>query len=120
MPIYTLCFVNVNLLHEFPDDLSIQFSNVGVSSYQVEEVICIQGFFFFRRKQMLQFLDASLQLFLLGFVVGTHLRKTLIGNFTFHVILVKPLNNLIQFGDTLHGLFQFSLSFTLTLVEFRK
>ena len=101
MPIHTLCFVNVNLLYEFPDDLSIQFSNIGVSSHQVEEVAGVQGFLFFCRKRIFQFIDASLKLFLLGFVVGTHLGKTLIGNLAFYVILVKPLNNLIQFGDTM-------------------
>ena len=37
---------------------------------------------------------------LLGFVVGGHLCKTLIGNLSGDIVLVEPLDDVVQFGNT--------------------
>ena len=43
-------------------------------------------------------------------VVSAHLNKTLIGNLTLNIILVKPLNNLVQLADAVLCLFKLTLS----------
>lgn len=55
--------------------------------------------------------------FLLLFISGGHLVKTVIRYFAIEVILIEPLDDAVQFGDALCGLLQFPAAFTELSVE---
>ena len=42
MSIDSLCFVNDDFLHEFSYDFRIEFTNIGVSSYQSKKTVRIE------------------------------------------------------------------------------
>ena len=112
MPVYLFCFVHVNLLHELSDNFRCEFRDFGVLAYQRKEVIGVECCFFFCRNGCPQFGYPLLKGMLLRFVVSGHLGKTLIRDFALKVILVKPLDDFIQFADTLCALLQLTLVFT--------
>ena len=97
-------FEDQNFLHEFPDDLCVQFLNVRVLAYQRKEIICVDGFLPCIGQKLFQLGGPFGQLSLLRLVCSRHFRKPLIADLALHAVFVNSLNQGIQFGNPSLGL----------------
>lgn len=100
----------IDFLNELPDNLGGQFLHIGVLSHEGEESVNIDGIFLLVSDQLFQLGHPAFQTFLFFLVAGAHFHKTLIGNFAFNIVLVEPLNNLVQLVNTGLRLFQLTLA----------
>ena len=110
VPVNALRLMHIDFLNELPDDLGGQFFDVRVLPYKGQEAVNIHGAFLFGSDQLFQLGYPSFQTFLFFLIAGAHLCKTLIGNLTFNIVFIEPLNNLVQLADTGLCLFQLTLT----------
>jgi hypothetical protein len=115
--VYPLRIENLDALNEFVDDLRRQFPDIRVLAYQREEAVDIHAAFLLVGNQSVQFRHAAFECFLLRFVVLGHIGETLIGNLAFDIVLVEPLDYLVQLVDTRLRLLQFTLAVPQTPVN---
>ena len=108
---------DIDALHQGSDDFCIQFLDLGVFLDLCEEGIDVEPLGLGFGKGLTEGCHPCGEVFLLLLVGGGHLGKTLIADFAIEVILVEPLDDAVQFGDTLCGLFQFTAAFTELPVE---
>ena len=104
MAVYLLGLKHIDALHELPDDFCIQFTDVGILPHQCKEVVGVQALFLCIIKEPLQFFHPALKLGLFRLIVPGQLGEAVIGNLTFHIILVNALDERVQLGDTGLGL----------------
>ena len=108
---------HIDTLHQGTDDFRIQFLDLGILLDLCEEGIDVEPLGLCLGKGLTVDNYPCGEVFLLLFVGGGHLGKTLIADFAIEVILIKPLDDAVQFGDTLCGLFQFPAAFTELPIE---
>lgn len=99
LPVNALHLMHVNLLDKLSDDLSTQFFHICVLAHNGKEVIYVDGAFFLVSHELFQFNYSGFEFMLFILVTCCHLSKTLIGNLSFDVVFIKPLNNLVQLSD---------------------
>lgn len=98
---------HIDALHQGSDDFRIQFLDLGVLFHLHEEGINVEPLYLGLGNDVPQFKHSGFEGLLLLLVSGSHSGKTLIADFTIEVVLVEPLDDFVQFADTLRGLLQF-------------
>ena len=102
--------MDVDLIDEFPDDRGRQFGNLRSAAHDFQKAVNAVRFGLCPVDQIMQLGNPSFKLRLLLLVAGRHLGESLVGDFSVDVILVKPLDDRIQFLHTGFCLIQFALS----------
>ena len=108
---------HIDTLYQGSDNLRIQFLDLGVLLDLCKEGIDVEPLRLGFGEGLTQHDHPCLKVFLLLFVGSGHLCETFIADLAIEVILIKPLNDAVQFGDALCGLFQFPAAFTELPIE---
>lgn len=87
--INALRLVDHNLFNERPDQLCVQFPDVGILPHKVEKALHIDAEFLLGGNQAAQLGHTGFERFLLILVVFAQLHKTLIADFALKVVLVQ-------------------------------
>ena len=103
---------HIDAFHQRSDNFGIQFLDLDVLFDLCEEGVDVESLGLGLEKGLTQLDHPCREVFLLLLIGGSHLGKTLIADFAIEVILIKPLDDAVQFGDALCGLFQFTAVFT--------
>ena len=88
---------HLNTFHKFSDDFCIQLLYVRVLTHKSNKAVYIYAVLLLSCNAAAKFYDASFQRFLLRLIVFGHLGKTLIRYLALNIILVKPLNDGVEF-----------------------
>ncbi len=112
-----LRFEHIDKLYQGTNDFHIQFIDLGVVLDLCEERINVESLHLCLGNGSTQCNHPCLEDFLLLLVGSGHLGKKLIADLAIEVILVEPLDDTVQFGDALCGLFQFPAEFTELPIE---
>ena|GEM_PF-6890903 len=88
---------HLNTFHKFSDDFCIQLLYVRVLAHKSNKAVYIYAVLLLNCNATAKFYGASFQRFLLRLIVFGHLGKTLVRYLALNIILVKPLNDDVEF-----------------------
>lgn len=100
---------HLNTFHKFSDDFCIQLLYVRVLTHKSNKAVYIHTALFLCDDAATNLRNASFQQFLFRLIVFGHLGKTLIRYLALNIILVKPLNDGVEFVYPCLCLLQLSL-----------
>ena len=108
----------INAFYQVAYYFSVQLSDFRILFDLCKKRIDIDTLFLCCYESITQNSNLFLKVFLLLLIVSGHFCKTVIADLAVNVILIKPLNDTIQLGDTLHCLFQLPATFMKLPIEF--
>ena len=110
--------VNDDLLNELMQDTGCQLRDIGVLADNGQKPVNIGTFAFYFFDFLTEYCSLCLQTSLFRFIIGGQLVKTLVCQLTTDVVLIQPLEDHIQFCNTLLTFRQQLALFGKTFIAF--